>query len=490
MASMLKSKLGGVSLRSRNVVAAPRISIKAAGLPSLRVSAKPVLGPLRQTISSIKPVTIPQRAPAPKAASSDAAVPVPEPEPKKYLGFEALTWAKIIPLAAMFFCILFNYTILRDTKDVLVVTAPGSGAEIIPFLKTWVNLPMAILFTIGYAGLSNTLSTEQLFYTCIIPFIIFFGSFAAFMYPARDFLHPTEYCKDLLETMGPRFAGPIAIIRNWTFCLFYVMAELWGSVVVSVLFWGFANQITTVEEASQFYPLFGLGANVALIFSGQAVKYFSLVRANLPPEVDGWGVSLNGLMGMVCIGGILISLIYFGLNRLVVPQIKSLRTKKKKVKSKMSVGESFGFLASSPYIRDMATLVVAYGISINLVEVTWKSKLKAQFPPQRVLHFHGRVLHRHRYRHLRSYDHVPMDLQEVRLGCGCQHHPHRAPDHRCDVLLPPALPRGCSTHAPGYRYHPPVRSSARRSCTERVLQGLQVLPVRPLQGDGIHSPGG
>jgi ATP/ADP translocase len=37
------------------------------------------------------------------------------------------------------------------------------------------------------------------------------------------------------------------------------MAELWGSVVVSVLFWGFANQITTVDEASQFYPLFGLG---------------------------------------------------------------------------------------------------------------------------------------------------------------------------------------------------------------------------------------
>ena len=43
---------------------------------------------------------------------------------------------KLLPLGAMFFFILFNYTILRDTKDVLVVTAPGSGAEIIPFLKT------------------------------------------------------------------------------------------------------------------------------------------------------------------------------------------------------------------------------------------------------------------------------------------------------------------------------------------------------------------
>lgn len=37
------------------------------------------------------------------------------------------TFKKILPLGAMLFFILFNYTILRDTKDVLVVTAPNSG---------------------------------------------------------------------------------------------------------------------------------------------------------------------------------------------------------------------------------------------------------------------------------------------------------------------------------------------------------------------------
>lgn len=52
-----------------------------------------------------------------------------------------------------------------------------------------------------------------------------------------------EFCENLLQNAGVRFAGPIAILRNWTFCLFYVMAELWGSVVVSLLFWGFANQV-------------------------------------------------------------------------------------------------------------------------------------------------------------------------------------------------------------------------------------------------------
>lgn len=89
---------------------------------------------------------------------------------------------KLVPLGLMFFCILFNYTILRDTKDVLMVrdavgpqssgclspgetfaltssilafsfdfatkqqvTAPKSGAEVIPFIKTYVNLPVAIV---------------------------------------------------------------------------------------------------------------------------------------------------------------------------------------------------------------------------------------------------------------------------------------------------------------------------------------------------------
>jgi len=267
------------------------------------------------------------------------------------------------------------------SQDVLVVTAPGSGAEVIPFLKTWVNLPMAIGFTVLYAKLANVLSSEALFYACIVPFIAFFGAFAFVLYPLRDTIHPAALC-DKWAAQLPRLAAPIAILRNWTYCLFYVMAELWGSVVVSVLFWGFANQITTVDEAKAFYPLFGLGANVALIFSGRAVKYFSQVRAALPPGVDGWGMSLRGMMTMVVIGGGLVAGTFYWLNRNVVPALPSTLAapKKKKEKSNMSVGESFRFLIKSPYIRDLATLVVAYGISINLVEVTWKSKIKAQFP--------------------------------------------------------------------------------------------------------------
>lgn len=300
-----------------------------------------------------------------------------EKEQPKFMGIEVVTLKKIIPLGAMFFCILFNYTILRDTKDVLVVTAKGSSAEIIPFLKTWVNLPMAIGFMLLYTKLANVLSKEALFYTVILPFIAFFGAFGFVLYPLSNYFHPTAFADKLLNTLGPRFLGPIAILRIWSFCLFYVMAELWGSVVVSVLFWGFANQITTVDEAKKFYPLFGLGANVALIFSGRTVKYFSSLRSSLGPGVDGWAISLKGMMSIVVMMGGAICFFYWWVNRNVpLPT----RSKKKKVKPNMTTMESLKFLVSSKYIRDLATLVVAYGISINLVEVTWKSKLKAQFP--------------------------------------------------------------------------------------------------------------
>ncbi|TYJ46752.1 hypothetical protein E1A91_A02G140500v1 [Gossypium mustelinum] len=311
------------------------------------------------------------------AAATDDQPLFGETQKPKFLGIELVTLKKIIPLGLMFFCILFNYTILRDTKDVLVVTAKGSSAEIIPFLKTWVNLPMAIGFMLLYTKLANVLPKKALFYTVIVPFIAFFGAFGFMLYPLSNYIHPEALADKLLAVVGPRFLGPLAILRIWSFCLFYVMAELWGSVVISVLFWGFANQITTVDEAKRFYPLFGLGANIALIFSGRTVKYFSNLRKNLGPGVDGWAISLKGMMSIVVLMGLAICFLYWWVNKFVPLPTRSM---KKKEKPKMGTMESLKFLVSSKYIRDLATLVVAYGISINLVEVTWKSKLKAQFP--------------------------------------------------------------------------------------------------------------
>ena len=217
---------------------------------------------------------------------------------------------KLLPMFMLFFFINFNYTILRDTKDSLIVTAPGSGAEAIPFLKVWGVLPFAVIFMIVYSKLSNKMTKTKLFYAMITTFLVFFALFALVLYPAKDFLHPTQLADSLQAALPAGFKGLVAIFRNWTFALFYIMSELWGSVAISLLFWGFANDITRISESKRFYAMFGLGANVAMLFSAPAIIYFSGIRDKLPKGVDAWGVSLNYMIALVILAGVMVMGIY------------------------------------------------------------------------------------------------------------------------------------------------------------------------------------
>jgi len=98
---------------------------------------------------------------------------------------------------------------------------------------------------------------------------------------------------------------------------------------------------------------------------------------------DPWAQSLRYLMGGVAGAGVGILALYRYMQTQVMtdPNCVDLSAQKKaKTKTSMGIGESAKFLASSPYIRNLAALVICYGMSINIVEVSWKAKLKAAFP--------------------------------------------------------------------------------------------------------------
>ncbi|WP_108623657.1 Npt1/Npt2 family nucleotide transporter [Candidatus Similichlamydia epinepheli] len=292
---------------------------------------------------------------------------------------------KLLPMFFMFFFISFNYTILRDTKDALIVTAPGSGAEAIPFMKFWCVLPSAVLFMFVYSKMSNVLSKQSLFYATISPFLIFFALFATVLYPYRDFFHPTSSADYLASILPQGLNGFVAIYRNWTYALFYVFSEMWGSVGISLLFWGFANDTTRVTEAKRFYTVFGLGANLALLFSGPTIVHFSKLRKGLPADsaVDAWGLALKWLMGAVVLAGIASIGLYWFIDRFVLTDPRFApeeKEKKDKKKPKLSFTESFLALVRSKYIGCLSVLVISYGVLINIYEVTWKNQIKLQYP--------------------------------------------------------------------------------------------------------------
>jgi AAA family ATP:ADP antiporter len=62
------------------------------------------------------------------------------------------------------------------------------------------------------------------------------------------------------------------MLRNWTFTLFFCMSELWGDVCMGLLFWGLANETTSLADAPTLYPLFGIGANIAQAMAGVVLK--------------------------------------------------------------------------------------------------------------------------------------------------------------------------------------------------------------------------
>lgn len=313
----------------------------------------------------------------------------------EFTGLRAIFWPihnyeikKFLPMGIMMFCILFNYTVLRDTKDSIIVNAPGSGAEALAFIKLYGTTPVAILFMIVYAKLANVLSRENLFYAALVPFLVFFGAFALFIYPNRESLHMTEVAIKEMQAANPYFHWFIPVIGNWSYSLFYILSELWGSVTISLLFWQFANEITRVLEAKRFYGMFGLIGNFGLILSGYTVYYFSNIRGSLAEGVDPWGVTLNYLMAFVVLSGFVVVGIYWWMNRTILTdpvyydaaEKAGSPKKSKKDKPKLSLGESMKYLMKSPYLGLIAVVVLAYGVSINVVEGVWKGQIKIQFP--------------------------------------------------------------------------------------------------------------
>ncbi|MFN0065493.1 MAG: Npt1/Npt2 family nucleotide transporter [Chlamydiales bacterium] len=290
---------------------------------------------------------------------------------------------KFIPLFFLAFFIGFNYNILRNMKDALLVTAESSGAEVLPFIKVWGILPGAFLMTFVYSRLNNRLTRDRVFYAMVAIFLLFFALFTFAIYPLRDILHPHATADFFQAHLPTGFKGLIAMFRYWTFSSFYIMSELWSSAILSMLFWGFANEVTRLCEAKRFYGLIAIGLNLAAINSGQVAVFLTgnFVRTHLNWGTDSWHQTIILLTTVVISSGLVILVIYRHLTKRVLPLTDSATVASlKKDKIKMSMRENFAFLGRSKYLLLIAIIVLAYNVVINLIEVIWKDQVRQLYP--------------------------------------------------------------------------------------------------------------
>jgi AAA family ATP:ADP antiporter len=280
-------------------------------------------------------------------------------------------------MATMVGLILFNYTIARNIKDSLVITATGSS-ELIPFLKLGLVLPASLVFFLIYGFLAQHMNRRLLFYVILISFLAFFSLFGLVLYPLHDLLHPTVFADNLQQWLPHGLKGLIDCLRVWSFSAFYVASELWGVVVNSLLFWQFANDVIKVADAKRFYAHFYLLANAFVALSGVIVSHISQQTIAQSLGANSWALAIKELTLVMLFAGIIILVIYAYLDRIVFKEKKSLQ--KPDFALKLSTWDGIKFVCQSRYLGFMALLIICYGLTVNLIEITWKRQLVLLYP--------------------------------------------------------------------------------------------------------------
>jgi len=140
-------------------------------------------------------------------------------------------------------------------------------------------LPISCIFLVLYSYATQRFSRATLFNIVVSTFLALYSGFAL-LYPHHETMHLHGFATQMLENSPAGLAGAIGMVRNWMFTLFYCTSELWGDVVLSLLFWGLANETTSLRDAPLLYPLFGVGANVAQTLAGRILSAFSNTTAS------------------------------------------------------------------------------------------------------------------------------------------------------------------------------------------------------------------
>lgn len=288
---------------------------------------------------------------------------------------------KVFSMLGLLFLLCISYSILRNVKDTILLTAKNSGAEVIPFVKVWGMLPAAFMATWIYTRLSRKFSRENVFYIIITSFLSYFLLFAFVIHPHLDFFHLDKLETTLSAVLPKGFKGLIVLLSNWSVTAFYVICELWAVVVLTVLYWGFANDTTDVHEAKRTYGILNIGSNIAPILGGTIALLFTQ-HVNLPfmhTSGDAWGDTLRRLVLVIACLGFLAMGLFYWINRKVI-SINSIQAKQETFKKeRLSIRQSIKYISKSRYLLCLALIVLGYNIAINLTDILWKEQLKRFF---------------------------------------------------------------------------------------------------------------
>ena len=282
---------------------------------------------------------------------------------------------KFIPMSFLMFVNLFVYTITCNLKDIFVFNyATLGGIELVAPLKGILVLPTTVVIAMLFSLLVGKFGIHKTFYIVISFFTLFFLLFAFILFPNTSKIHWDANTMLNFRNSLPRFLYyVIPCIGNWSYSLFFILAETWGVLAIHSLFWNFSNRITKKTEMNRFYALYHLIGCLGRLLAGKLTEKISKVKGNLS-EFNKNVIILITVTSLACV---ISMIIYYYLNK--VFSVSDEETTKKileKRKSKVRFLDGIKILFSSKYLLLIFILPVSYGVGMNLYEGIFKGYMR------------------------------------------------------------------------------------------------------------------
>lgn len=241
---------------------------------------------------------------------------------------------------------------LRTARTTIALGQWQAGPEAIALYELGGAMPAAILASALLARFFAITRYPMLFAYCAGLLICFYMVFSFFLYP----------CAALL----PYPAAQLATL------LFYGMVELWKTVLISILLWGWLNRHLSWKQAQGVYPLLTLGYSLGNILAAPLIHLCNYAAA--------WQQSLQLLiMAVGCIGVCAIAL-FFYLCRIAKGRQIAGGQGAALLRKKHSLTSCLASSLSNQHLRLIAVMTAADYLAYTFGELLFLGVLKQYFP--------------------------------------------------------------------------------------------------------------
>lgn len=280
----------------------------------------------------------------------------------------------------MFGIIGFIYSFMRILKDNYVMSRQEPIC--ILYIKIFYIMPLSFIVVLLINYLLSRRTVSKLLSIFCFSFMILFFILGGLVILEEKVMFKVDFTSvkiisGLIDRKGFGFLKYLILTINEPLATaVYVVAELWGSLILSYLFLSFMNETCTEKQHGRFIPPLFIIANLSLLASALVTTLYFKIKDHLTPEQNTVFMGLIFFIQGFLVLGILFSKYILESKVITKPIFISSNPRKGKGKTSIGFKEGIQIMLKSKFLLAMCSIVCIYSVNYNILETVYKNGIK------------------------------------------------------------------------------------------------------------------